>query len=79
MFFSHRCSLLAEKNASVFYEYATPNLVIDLFSNTIHTNKLELVRLVSEVLRLLKELDPLGSEDHLRSVYNVTRSHVASR
>ncbi len=51
------------------------NLMIDVFTNTTHTNKLELGKLVSLLLTLLEELRP-GDDGLRRSIVNVTKGRL---
>jgi hypothetical protein len=74
------CRALAERHVSVFYDFINPNLVIDVFTNPIHTSKVELVRFVSDLLDLLHgPHQQLWEHAELRrSIVNVTRSHLFS-
>ena len=45
---------LANRRPDIFREFINPNLLIDLFTNTMHSNKKEMIILVGEVLDILK-------------------------
>ena len=71
---------LAESRPEEYRAHVTPNLVLDLLSSSVYTSgdRGDLVRLVAEMIRLLKAASPgaAGPGEHLRSVYNVTRNKV---
>ena len=69
---------LAEKRPEEYRAHVTPNLVLDLLSSSVYTSgdKGDLVRLVAEMIRLLKAASLVEVTEQLRSVYNVTRNKV---
>ena len=71
--------IISVRNASIFYDFISANVVIDIFTNASHANKVELVKLVHLLLTLLHELEPESHEDVRRSVVNVTKVHLFSK
>ena len=73
---------LAEKRPELFREFINPNLLIDIFTNNLHSNKAETAVLIGEIIDLLATAeDPSGrdvSQDFLRSITNVARCHLAN-
>lgn len=68
---------LSRKYSSVFYEFVTPNFMIDMFTNATHGEKRELVKLVGEILSLLQEFEPdQNIEETQRTLVNVTKIHL---
>ena len=75
---------LATDRPGDFVTYANANLVIDLLSSPghgglIHSNRVDVVRLVAELLRLLSAAaaaDPAVGAPAARSVHNVARSSL---
>ena len=66
---------LAEKRPEEYRAHVTPNLILDLLSSSVYTSgdRGDLVRLVAEMIRLLKAS---ADTEQLRSVYNVTKNKV---
>eukprot|EP00094_Tigriopus_californicus_P007715 TCALIF_07430-PA protein Name:"Similar to USP35 Ubiquitin carboxyl-terminal hydrolase 35 (Homo sapiens)" AED:0.04 eAED:0.04 QI:47/1/0.90/1/1/1/11/0/1115 len=68
---------LSRKYPAAFYEYVTPNFMIDMFTNATHGAKRELVQLVGEILSLLTEFEPERNiEATQRTIVNVTKIHL---
>ena len=45
---------LAKRRPDLFKEFINPNLLIDLFTNTMHSNKKDMIILLGEILDILK-------------------------
>ena len=69
---------LAEKRPEEYRAHVTPNLILDLLSSSVYTSgdRGDLVRLVAEMIRLLKAASSAADTEQLRSVCNVTRNKV---
>ena len=45
---------LAKRRPDLFKEFINPNLLIDLFTNSLHSNKKDMIILLGEILDILK-------------------------
>ena len=45
---------LAKRRPDLFKEFINPNLLIDLFTNSLHSNKKDMIMLLGEILDILK-------------------------
>ena len=45
---------LAHRRPDIFRDFVNPNLLIDLFTNTMHSNKKDMIVLLGEILDILK-------------------------
>ena len=66
---------LANRRPDIFREFINPNLLIDLFTNSMHSNKKDMIILVGEILDLLKVPNVVveqinGDEKELPGVYS---------
>ena len=48
---------LANRRTDTFREFVNPNLLIDVFTNTMHSNKVDTIILVGEILDVLSHAD----------------------
>jgi len=75
---------LANRRPDIFREFINPNLLIDLFTNSMHSNKKDMIILVGEILDLLKVPKEVveqlnGDEKELPGVYcNVKDSKMSN-
>ena len=75
---------LANRRPDIFREFINPNLLIDLFTNSMHSNKKDMIILVGEILDLLKVPKEVveqlnGDEKELPGVYcNVKDSKLSN-
>ena len=75
---------LANRRPDIFREFINPKLLIDLFTNSMHSNKKEMIILVGEILDLLKVPKEIveqlnGDEKELPGVYsNVKDSKLSN-
>ena len=65
---------LANRRSDIFREFVNPNLLIDVFTNTTHSNKKDTIILVGEILDILNLPGDSGEpqnddEKNLSSVY----------
>jgi hypothetical protein len=70
---------LAKANAAVFRDFVNPNFIIDIFSNSMHSNKAEVAPLIGEILDLLRAEAAASGEENtaqVRSVTNVAKAHL---
>ncbi len=78
--FSQFPSTLSECNPDLFHDFVNPNLCIEIIANSCHhSDRVEVIRAVGQILDLLKELPPPSrGGDQRRSVVNVTKAHLFS-
>ena len=75
---------LANRRPDIFRDFINPNLLIDLFTNSMHSNKKDMIILVGEILDLLKVPKEVveqlnGDEKELPGVYcNVKDSKLSN-
>ena len=56
---------LAKRRPDLFKEFINPNLLIDLFTNTMHSNKKDMIILLGEILDILKlPKESSGEQQH---------------
>ena len=76
--------LLGRRRPDIFREFISPNVLIDVFTNSMHSNKPDLVILVGEILDLLDLKDDVGDkptedEKALSMVYCNTTDNTLSK
>lgn len=65
---------LAKVKAQAFRDFITPNHIIDIFSNSLHSNKDQIAPLIGHILDLLKLTSSPEDEDALlRSISNIAK------
>ena len=67
---------LAKRRTDLFKEFINPNLLIDLFTNTMHSNKKDMIILLGEILDILKL--PKESSGQQQNDEDITIEYVAS-
>ena len=55
---------LAKRRPDLFKEFINPNLLIDLFTNSLHSNKKDMIILLGEILDILKLPKESKEEDN---------------
>ena len=55
---------LAKRRPDLFKEFINPNLLIDLFTNSLHSNKKDMIILLGEILDILKLPKDSKEEDN---------------
>ena len=76
--------LLGRRRPDIFREFISPNVLIDVFTNSMHSNKPDLVILVGEILDLLDLKEDVGEqqtedEKALSMVYCNTTDNTLSK
>lgn len=68
---------LAEIKRENFRDFISPNLIIDIFGNSMNSNKAEIAPLIGDIINILKSDGDSENDDGLiRSVTNVAKVHL---
>ena len=70
---------LAKRRPDLFKEFINPNLLIDLFTNSLHSNKKDMIILLGEILDILKlPKEPNDHEDDAEGASSNEYSNIKS-